>query len=126
MQIQISSDKNISMHHKLSTLIESDLNRILSRYKDQLTRVEVHLSDEDGDKSGPQDKRCLLEARPKAHQSLTVTNSTPDVHTAVSGAANKMLRLLETTFGRIEDKHRTLTTRTSGEGQNLVLKPDSI
>jgi hypothetical protein len=36
------------------------------------------------------------------------------------------VRLLVSTFGRIEDKNRSLTTRASGEGQNLVLKPDAI
>jgi ribosomal subunit interface protein len=126
MQIVINSDKNISMHAKLSNLIESDLHRILNRYEDELTRVEVHLTDENGDKSGLQDKRCLLEARPKNHQSLTVTNDSDNIQTAVSGAANKMQRLLVTTFGRIEDKHKDLKTRQSGEGQNLVLKPEIV
>ena len=100
MQIQISSDKNISMHHKLSNLIQSDLNRILNRFKDQLTRVEVHLSDENGDKSGAQDKRCRLEVRHKRHQSLAVTNDSSDIPTAVTGAAAKMQRLMVSTFGR--------------------------
>jgi ribosomal subunit interface protein len=126
MQIQISSDKNISMHTKLSNLIQSDLNRILNRFKDEITRVEVHLSDENGDKSGAQDKRCRLEVRPKRHRSLAVTNDSSDIPTSVTGAANKMQRLLVTTFGRIEDKHRALTTRQSGQGQNLVLKPEAI
>jgi ribosome-associated translation inhibitor RaiA len=126
MQIQISSDKNISMHSKLSNLIDSDLKRILDRFKDEITRVEVHLSDENGDKSGAQDKRCRLEVRPKRQQSLAVTNDSSDIPTAVTGAGAKMVRLLVSTFGRIEDKNRSLTTRASGEGQNLVLKPEAI
>jgi ribosome-associated translation inhibitor RaiA len=126
MQIQISSDKNISMHSKLSNLIDSDLKRILDRFKDEITRVEVHLSDENGDKSGAQDKRCRLEVRPKRHQSLAVTNDSSDIPTAVTGAGAKMVRLLVSTFGRSEDKNRSLTTRASGEGQNLVLKPEAI
>ena len=126
MQIQISSDKNISMHKKLSNLIHSDLYRILDRFKNEITRVEVHLSDENGDKSGAQDKRCRLEVRPKRHQSLAVTNDSSDIPTAVTGAAAKMQRLMVSTFGRIEDKNRSLTTRASGQGQNLVLKPEAI
>ncbi|WP_433972165.1 HPF/RaiA family ribosome-associated protein [Tunturiibacter lichenicola] len=126
MQIQISSDKNISMHNKLSNLIQSDLNRILNRFKDQLTRVEVHLSDENGDKAGAQDKRCRLEVRHKRHQALAVTNDSSDIPSAVTGAAAKMQRLLISTFGRIQDRNRSLTTRASGEGQNLVLKPEGI
>ena len=126
MQIQISSDKNISMHKKLSNLIDTDLHRILNRFKNDITRVEVHLSDENGDKSGAQDKRCRLEVRPKRHQSLAVTNDSSDIPTAVTGAASKMVRLLVSTFGRIEDRNRSLTTRTSGQGQNLVLKSEGI
>jgi ribosomal subunit interface protein len=126
MQIQISSDKNISMHNKLSNLIQSDLNRILNRFKDQLTRVEVHLSDENGDKAGAQDKRCRLEVRHKRHQALAVTNDSSDIPSAVTGAASKMQRLLISTFGRIQDRNRSLTTRASGEGQNLVLKSEGI
>jgi ribosome-associated translation inhibitor RaiA len=111
MQIQINSDKNIVMHAKLSGLIEADLHRILNRFESQLTRIEVHVSDENGDKSGFKDKRCTLEARPRHYPSLTVTNESVDVQTAVSGAAGKMQRLLETTFGRLHDKNRTETPR---------------
>src|ERR1700735_806009 len=98
MQIQISSDKNISMHNKLSNLIQSDLNRILNRFKDQLTRVQVHLSDENGDKSGAQANPPRPEVRPKRHQALAVTNDSSDIQTAVTGAAAKMQRLLGNTF----------------------------
>jgi ribosome-associated translation inhibitor RaiA len=106
MQIQINSDKNILMDTKISGLIEADLHRVLDRFESHLTRVEVHLSDENGDKPGLRDKRCLLEARPKNRHPLTVTDNSADIQTAVSGAAGKMQRLLETTYGRLEDKQR--------------------
>jgi ribosome-associated translation inhibitor RaiA len=112
MQIQVNSDKHISMHAALSTFIEGRLRHVLDRFEGQLTRIEVHLSDENGNKSGSQDKRCLLEARPKRYQSLIVTNDSPEVTTAVSGAVEKMQRLLETTFGRLSHKHRGETPRT--------------
>jgi ribosome-associated translation inhibitor RaiA len=104
MQILINSDKNIAMHAALSTSIEAEIHRLLDRFDSDLTRIDVFLTDENGDKPGLQDKRCILEARPKNHQSLTVTDDSNDLQTAVSGAAKKMQRLLETTFGRIADK----------------------
>jgi ribosome-associated translation inhibitor RaiA len=104
MQILINSDKNIAMHAALSTSIEDEIHRLLDRFDSQLTRIEVFLTDENADKSGTHDKRCVLEARPSNHQSLTVTDESADIQTAVSGAAKKMQRLLETTFGRIADK----------------------
>jgi len=104
MQILINSDKNITMHAALSTSIEAELHRLLDRFDSQLTRIEVFLTDENAAKSGPRDKRCVIEARPKNYQSLSVTDESSEVETAVSGAAKKMQRLLETTFGRISDK----------------------
>jgi ribosome-associated translation inhibitor RaiA len=107
MQIQINSGNTIPMHAALSASIEADLHSTLERFESQLTRVEVHISDENGDKSGPRDKRCLLEVRPRNYRSLTVSNESADIQTAVSGAAGKMERLLETTFGRLYDKRRS-------------------
>jgi ribosome-associated translation inhibitor RaiA len=106
MQIQINSDTNIVVSAETAKLIEADLHRLLDRFDSHLTRVEVHLSDENADKPGPGDKRCLLEARPKSRPPLTVVNEASDVQSAVSGAAGKMQRLLETTFGRLADKER--------------------
>ena len=104
MQVLINSDKNISMHAALSTSIEAEIHRLLDRFDTHLTRVEVFVTDENADKSGLRDKRCVIEARPNSHQPLTVSDESADVQTAVSSAAKKMQRLLETTFGRIADK----------------------
>jgi hypothetical protein len=116
MQIGINSDKHIPMHARLSGLIEANLLHTLNRFTSQLTRVEVHLTDENGEKSGARDKRCVLEARPRHYRALTVTNDAAEVQTAVSGAAGKMLRLLDTTFGRLADKHRGETPRIVPDG----------
>jgi ribosome-associated translation inhibitor RaiA len=124
MQIQINSDNHISVHPLLSNSIQAELHRVLERFEGQLTRIEVHLSDENGEKSGPQDKRCLLEARPRHYPSVTVTNGSADIQTAVSGAAGKMLRLLQTTFGRLSDKRRGETPRTGLNLENLTLAPE--
>jgi hypothetical protein len=96
------------LHRKLSVFVDTEINRILSRFNPHLTRIEAHLSDEHMPKSGPQKKRRLLEARPKEHQALTVTDDSPDKRLAVTGAAHKMQRLLESTFGRIEAKRSIL------------------
>lgn len=105
MQILINSDKNIAMHASLSTSIEAELHRVLDRFDSHLIGIDVFLTDENPGKSDPHDKRCTLEARPNSHQSLTVTDDSAHLQTAVSGAAKKMQRLLETTFERIGYKH---------------------
>jgi ribosome-associated translation inhibitor RaiA len=106
MQVHINSDNTISMHTKLSDSIGAYINNVLQRFDAHLTRVEVHLTGENNTKSGPRDKRCLLEARPKHHQSLIVTNDSADIEAAFAGAAEKLRRVLESTYGRLDDKRR--------------------
>jgi ribosome-associated translation inhibitor RaiA len=111
MQVQINSDNNISMHSKLSDAIGAYINNLLERFDPYLTRVEVHLTGENLEKSGskepgPKNKRCVLEARAKRRQPLVVTNKSTDIEEAFSGAAAKLHRQLETTYGRLSDKRR--------------------
>jgi ribosome-associated translation inhibitor RaiA len=106
MHVQINSDNTISMHNKLSDSIGAYILNVLHRFDPYLTRVEVHLTGEANKKTGPRDKRCVLEARPKRHQSLIVTNESTDIEAAFSGAASKMHRQLENTYGRLADKRR--------------------
>jgi hypothetical protein len=49
-----------------------ELGTALARFK--VTRLEVHLADENSDKFGINDKRCLIEARPVNMQPVAVTN----------------------------------------------------
>ena len=74
----------------------------LARFRDRLTRVEVHLSDVNGPKGGP-DARCLLETRPAGTKPVAVTDDAPTPAGAVKGAVEKMQRLLESAFGRTGD-----------------------
>ena len=106
MHVQINSDNNISMHSKLSDAIGAYINNLLERFDPYLTRVEVHLTGENVEKNGPKHKRCVLEARAKRHAPLIVTNKSTDIEDAFSGAAAKMHRQLETTYGRLADKRR--------------------
>jgi ribosomal subunit interface protein len=106
MQVQINSDNNISIHSRLSDSIGAYINNVLQRFAPYLVRVEVHLSDQNAKKSGPKDKRCVLEARPKRHQPLVATNESADIDSAFSGAAQKLHRQLESTYGRLADKRR--------------------
>ena len=100
MQIQINPGKNVTLHSKLSNFVETELNRTLRRFDTQLTRVEVHLSGETPTK-GVRGKRCTLEARPRGLQPLVVTGTATSTQKCVSGAAEKMKRQLEATFGRL-------------------------
>ena len=65
MQIQVHSDNHIEGSARLADWVSASVAGKLDRYDDELTRVVVHLNDENGDKAGAHDKRCQIEARPK-------------------------------------------------------------
>ncbi len=73
MTIQINSDNNITATGTLSSFVESAVTETLKRFEKQITRVEVHLNDENSHKSGINDKRCMLEARLEGMQPIAVT-----------------------------------------------------
>jgi hypothetical protein len=104
MQIQVNSDKSVVVDAGLILSVQERVSDVLDRFSDQITRVEVHLSDVDGERSGAHDKRCLLEARVSGRDPVAVTNQAPSPEEAASGAALKMQRLLSSMFGRQGDK----------------------
>src|SRR5690606_36945893 len=63
MIIQLNTDKHIVGSPALAAQVERDLTKTLKRFTGRLTRIEVHLSDLNSSGSGPDDKRCVLEAR---------------------------------------------------------------
>ena len=104
MQIQINTDRNIEGHQALTAEVSGVVDSALSRFSDHITRVEVHLSDENGDKPGENDKRCLMEARLEGRQPIAVTHQAATLAQAVDGAADKLTRLIENTLGRLRDR----------------------
>jgi ribosome-associated translation inhibitor RaiA len=101
MLIQINTDDNISNTDAMTGQVESVVRDALDRFGDQITRVVVHLSDENSDKkSGSADMRCLLEARLAGLQPISVSDEAATVAQAVDGAARKMKRSLDSTLGR--------------------------
>ena len=102
MQIQVNTDRNISGDDSLAQTVEEILERLLARFANQITRLEVHLSDENStSKSGVVDKRCLLEARLAGRDPTSVSDVALTVEQAVTGAAHKMVSLLESELGKL-------------------------
>ncbi len=48
MQIQINTDRNIEGHEELANEVEAALEAAVGRFAHRITRVEVHLSDLNG------------------------------------------------------------------------------
>ena len=117
MQIQINTDDNIEGRDALTAQVEAEIRDGLSRFAAQITRVEVHLSDENADRGGSDDKRCLLEVRPTGQQPMAVTHQAGNLQEASLGALKKMQRKLQSSFGR---------QNTTGKGGHSIRDLDAL
>ncbi|MDF1547859.1 MAG: HPF/RaiA family ribosome-associated protein [Bacteroidales bacterium] len=102
MIIQFNTDNNVSGGEKVTAPITALISEQLNRYKDHITRIEVHLSDENGPKEGPNDIRCLLEARIERRQPIAVTNNANTYELAITGATEKLIASLDKIADRLK------------------------
>ncbi len=100
MTIQFNTDKNITGSEQKSAPLIDFLTTDLARFSKHITRLEVHLSDENGDKEGQNDIRCLIEARLEGRQPIAVSNDANNGSLAVRGASEKLKNALETVIGK--------------------------
>jgi ribosome-associated translation inhibitor RaiA len=105
MQIQVNTSNGVDNKDTLERWADTEIKQQLSRFANDVTRVEVHLSDENHDKAGAADKCCTMEARLAHHQPLVVTQHAAGLDEAFRGAAEKLKRLLDHTLGRLHS-HR--------------------
>jgi len=103
MEIQFNTDKNIDGNEELIASLTALIAKELNRFNDQITRLEIHLSDEDSSKDGINDIRCLIEARLEGLEPVAVTNKANSDGNAVKGAVDKLKSLLDTTLGRLRN-----------------------
>jgi len=81
---------------------DAQLESAIGRFADRLSRVEVHLGDTNAKKGGPDDKRCMIEARPKGAQPIAVEHHNDDLYDAIAEASSKIRRVLTRKFERTE------------------------
>ncbi len=101
MQFQLNTDANIHGDVRLAEVAEQTVTSALGHLTGRLSRVEVHLVDENGAKGGADDIRCTIEARPEGMQPQTVTHSDANVEAALRGGAKKIRTLLDREFGKL-------------------------
>lgn len=116
MQIQVRTDNNIEAREGLASQVEAELAAALSRFSDQLTRVEVHLGDESAGRSSGDDKRCMLEARPAGRAPVAVTNYAATLGEAFGGATDKLVGRLNSETGRLRDRKGRASIRGDQPG----------
>jgi ribosomal subunit interface protein len=103
MLIQFNSN-NIPVTEELEASLSGFISKALKRFSKRITRVEVHLEDENNLKSGKNDKRCSIEVRPENLEPIIVTSKSDNLVQAVREAADKSKASIEKTFGKIRDR----------------------
>ncbi len=104
MHIEVNTDNNIEGSARMAAYFTETLEEALRRFEEQISRVQVHLSDENGQKQGSNDKRCLLEARLKGFKPVVVSHQAENIDIAVSGALDKLIKSLDNTIGKLRDQ----------------------
>lgn len=103
MNIQVNTGHDIIGSENFNEYITGRLNEDFARFKNAITRIEVHITDQNANKSGDKDKRCLLEARVANRKPEVVSHEAETVHQAFDGASEKLMRSLNSMVGRLTD-----------------------
>ena len=106
MQINVNSDKTVAVHAGLHDHVRTVVSDSLHRFGEQITSVEVHLSDNLGQKSADGDNRCLMEARITGYKPIAVSDHSATLHQAIGGASAKLKRAIDSALGRLHDKDK--------------------
>ncbi|MBE5074655.1 HPF/RaiA family ribosome-associated protein [Erythrobacteraceae bacterium E2-1 Yellow Sea] len=104
MQVQFNSDHSVMGTENVAERITAKVRDKLDRFEDRLTRLEIHVRDENGPKHGADDKACTIEARPRGGRAIGVTEHASTVDDAARKAATTLAQLLDRHFGK-ESRH---------------------
>jgi len=117
MQVKVIGDNHVRGSADLANDVESSVEAALKRFGQQITRVEVHLSDENSHKRGDNDKQCTVEAHVAGLQAMAATGNGGTLNQAVALSLDKLVAQLEHKLGRLgERKGRTaMGGEASGE-----------
>ncbi len=104
MQIQINADHHLEPSEARDAWARGVVEAAMRHFAEQVTRVEVHLSDENAGKGDAAVIRCTMEARVNGRPPVAVTHDAAGIDPAVNGAVHKLVRATEHAIGRAE-KH---------------------
>ena len=112
--IHVNANHSVQTDESLERWARTELNDGLSRFRDEITTIEVHLSDQNSDRLSPDQKRCLMEARLVNRKPMAVNHVAPRVDEAFRGAADKLKRALEHSLGRVHEQGLRKSIRRDG------------
>jgi hypothetical protein len=103
MQIQINTDHTIRENEASREEFIKLIRIEFKKFSQHITRIEVHLTDENGNKNGQMDKKCLMEARIEGRQPIAVTSHSNTEALALEGAIEKLKHSLDSILGALKN-----------------------
>lgn len=124
IKVQVNTSNDIDNKDALERWASDYLNEELGRFDQDLTSIEVQMTDENhAAKGGGQDKRCMMEARVTGRAPIAVTNYAANQDLAFRGAADKLGKALEHAFGKL-DRREHRDRDTIRRDPEVVLPPE--
>ncbi len=99
MQIQINAPHG-NAPDGFYEFIETRINEVLQPFENHLTRVEVHVKDQNADKGGI-DQRCMMEARLRGRDPIATEAIAAEPAEAVRQALDKLKHALRHRIGKL-------------------------
>ncbi len=100
MLIEVRTDGNIKGDEQSSEEVKAVVHAALDRYADRIRRVDVHLSDAIGLKTGHDHKCCMIEARRDGREAIVVTHQESTMKQAIHGAVHNLKKSVESALGK--------------------------
>jgi len=106
MEININTDNTIDRHQGLDERVRESVESSIGRFGEQVRRVDVHLSNQNGQKHEDGDNYCMMEARVSGYAPVVVHAHAENLHLSITNATGKLKRALDSALGRLSDKGR--------------------
>jgi hypothetical protein len=105
VEIQVNTGSDLGRTAAFIEGVVTVMRAALGRFDHRVTRIEVHLTDENGSvERGNRDTRCMMEARPAGLAPIAVIHCADSPEKALIGAAETMERTLRRTLGNREGR----------------------
>jgi hypothetical protein len=111
IKVLVNTSNDVDNKDALERWASEYLNEQMGRFEQELTSIEVQMTDENHAARGGGDKRCMLEARVNGRAPVAVTAFAADQNIAFRGACEKLAHALDHAFGKQDRReHRARDT----------------
>ena len=103
MQINFNTDNNIKTGERHITYFSDYIKEALNRFSSHITRVDIHVSDENGPKEGKDDIKCVIEVKLEGLKPVVVTSHADEPETAIKTAPDRLKSAVGSVVERLKE-----------------------